>query len=135
MLFRSPGGFGTLHVRVQCPNWFDIDRVQVLLNGRKDEKLNWTRSANRDAFSNDVVKFDRKIPIEFKSDTHVIVVAAGENSVLGPVMGPEHGKRHPTAISNPIFVDADGGGFKPNGDTLGHPLPVKGGKTVEPLKE
>ena len=40
-------------------------------------------------------------------------------------MGPDQGKQHPTAISNPIFVDADGGGFKANGDTLGHPLPVK----------
>jgi hypothetical protein len=120
-----PGGFGTLHVRVQCPNWFDIDRVQVLRNGRKDEKLNWTRSANQAAFLNGVVKFERRIPIEFKTDTHLIVVAAGENSQIGPVMGPEHGKMQPTAISNPIFVDADGGGFKANGDTLGHPLPVK----------
>jgi hypothetical protein len=26
---------------------------------------------------------------------------------------------------NPVFVDVDGGGFKANRDTLGHPLPVK----------
>ena len=32
---------------------------------------------------------------------------------------------HPTAYNNPIFVDADGAGFTPNGDTLGWPLPVK----------
>jgi hypothetical protein len=126
-----PGGFATLHVRVQCPNWFDVDRVQVLLNGRKDEKLNWTRSANADAFSGEVVKFDRKIPIEFKADTHVIVVATGENSTFGDVFGSDHAKTRPTAVSNPIFVDADGGGFKANGDTLGAPLPVKGGRAVE----
>ncbi len=97
------------------------------LNGRPEPKLNWTRSANADAFSKDgaVVKFDRKIPIEFKTDTHVIVIAGSENSEIGPVMGPEFGKHKPAAISNPIFVDADGGGFKANGDTLGHPLPVK----------
>jgi hypothetical protein len=126
-----PGGFATLHVRVQCPNWFDIDRVQVLLNGRKDEKLNWTRSAHAEAFAGDVVKFDRKIPIEFKTDTHVIVVAVGENSTLGDVFGPDHAKTRPAAVSNPIFVDADGGGFKANGDTLGAPLPVKGGRTID----
>jgi hypothetical protein len=120
-----PGGFALLHVRVQCPNWFDIDRVQILLNGRKDEKLNWTRSANPDAFGNTVVKFDRRIPIELKTDTHVIAVAVGENLQLGPVMGPEHGRTRPVAVSNPIFVDVDGGGFKANGDTLGQPLPVK----------
>jgi hypothetical protein len=30
----------------------------------------------------------------------------------------------PMAVSNPIYVDVDGGGFKPNGDTLGAPLPT-----------
>jgi hypothetical protein len=32
---------------------------------------------------------------------------------------------HPFAYNNPIFVDVDGHGFKPNGDALGFPLPVK----------
>jgi hypothetical protein len=127
-----PSGYGTLHVRVQCANWLDIDRVQVLRNGRKDDQLNWTRSANPEAFSKEVVRFDRRIPIEFKQDAHVIVVAAGENSQLGAVFGPDRGKDRPAAVSNPIFVDADGGGFKPNSDTLGHPLPVKGGIPVAP---
>ena len=31
------GGRATLKVRVQCPNWFDVDRVQVFLNGRPSE--------------------------------------------------------------------------------------------------
>jgi hypothetical protein len=129
--FPLPGGFGNLHVRVQCPNWFDIDRVQLLLNGRPEKTLNWTRSANPGSFSNEVVKFDRRIPIEFSSDTHVIVIAASENSELGPVMGPEYGKHKPTAISNPIFVDVDGRGFQANRDTLGYPLPVKQQKPVQ----
>lgn len=120
-----PDGLGSLHIRVQCPNWFDIDRVQVLRNGRPDPSLNWTRAANPDFFSGSVTKFDRTIPIEFATDTHVMVIAAGESTQIGTVMGPEWGKHKPTAISNPIFVDVDGGGFKANGDTLGHPLPVK----------
>ena len=41
-------------------------------------------------------------------------------------MGPEHADDRPVAVSNPIFVDVDGNGFKPNGDSLGA-LPVKGG--------
>jgi hypothetical protein len=40
-------------------------------------------------------------------------------------MGPEHENDKPTAVSNPIFVEVDGGGFRPNKDTLGAPLPVK----------
>jgi hypothetical protein len=42
-------------------------------------------------------------------------------------MGPDHADDRPVAVSNPIFVDVDGGGFKGNGDTLGT-LPVKAGR-------
>ncbi len=30
----AAGSVLSLKVRVQCPNWFDVDRVQVFLNGR-----------------------------------------------------------------------------------------------------
>jgi hypothetical protein len=30
----------------------------------------------------------------------------------------------PVAFTNPIYVDVDGKGFQPNGDTLGRPLLV-----------
>ena len=60
-----------------------------------------------------------------------MVVAAGEGKELGPVVGPDHAKEMPTAVANPIFVDTDGGGFKPNGDMLGLPLPIGRIQTVE----
>jgi hypothetical protein len=123
----APGGEGTLKVRVQCPNWFDVDRVQVFLNGRPAEALNFTRRASSERFSDATIKFDQEIPLHLEGDTHVIVAAIGERSKLGPVMGPEHAADLPVAVSNPIFVDVDGGGFKPNGDTLGA-LPTKGGR-------
>lgn len=123
----APGGKATLSVRVQCPNWFDVDRVQVFLNGRPAEALNFTRQSASDRFSDGTVKFEQEIPLNLERDTHVIVVAIGEQSKLGPVMGPEHAADLPVAVSNPIFVDVDGGGFKANGDTLDK-LPVKGGR-------
>jgi hypothetical protein len=42
-------------------------------------------------------------------------------------MGPEHAADLPIAVSNPIFVDVDGGGLKTSSDTLGE-LPTKGGR-------
>ena len=45
-------------------------------------------------------------------------------------MGPQRGQAAPAAMSNPIFVDVDGNGFQPNGDTLDAPLPVMGGRPV-----
>ena len=46
-----------------------------------------------------------------------------ESLKLGPVMGPEWGAQQPTVVSNPVFVDVDANGFKPNKDTLDFPLP------------
>jgi hypothetical protein len=120
----ATGGTLALQVRVQCPNWFDVDRVQVFLNGRPSEALNFTRESAPSKFSSSVVKFDQEILLRLEHDTHVIVAAIGEKSKLGPVMGPDHQADRPVAVSNPIFVDVDGGGFKHNGDTLGA-LPVK----------
>ncbi len=120
------GGAATLKVRVQCPNWFDVDRVQVFLNGRASEELNFTRRSHPGRFSEATVKFDQEIPLRLERDSHVIVAVIGEQSGLGPVMGPEHANDRPVAVSNPIFVDVDGDGFKPNGDTLGA-LTVKAG--------
>lgn len=113
-----------LRVRVQCANWCDINRVQVLINGRLDPELNFTRKANPDRFSDKTTKFEGVIEVPLDGDAHLIVAAAGEGLTLGPVWGPQWGKYMPIAVSNPIFVDVDGNGFKANGDTLGAPLPV-----------
>ena len=119
------GGKGDLRVRVQCPNWLDVNRVQVFLNGRPEPKLNFTRRTTPDRFKNDVVKFEASLPLELKSDTHVIVATIQEEGRVGRVMGTEWGNLPPTAVSNPIFVDVDGRGFKANGDLLDIPLPLK----------
>ena len=113
-----------LKVRVQCPSWIDIDRIQVLVNGRALESLNFTRESHKEWFTDGVVKFDRTIPISLSEDAHLIVVAYGSDSDLkiGYGSSGQAGIR-PCAYNNPIFVDLDGNGFTPNGDTLGFPLP------------
>ena len=114
-----------LKIRVQCANWLDVDRVQVFVNGRPMPKLNFTRKDNPDAFQNGVLKFERELDFELESDAHLIVATIGDGFSLGHVMGPDHGKDKPCAVSNPIYIDLDGKGFTPNKDTLGAPLPVK----------
>jgi hypothetical protein len=121
-----------LRVRVQCPNWFDINRVQVLVNGRARNDLYFTRRANEDQFGTGPVKFDSVIPVAMDSDAHLIVVAAGEGAELGQIIGPNWGKQIPIAVSNPIFVDVDGGGFRANNDLLGVPLPLE--QTLLPIR-
>src|SRR5262249_30251350 len=122
------GGKGKLRVKVSCADWYDVDRVQVLVNGRADPKLNFTRKSHPQLFHDAPLRFEHAIDLAPERDAHLIVVALGEERRLGEVMGPFWGRQLPAAISNPIFVDVDGGGFKANGDTLGAPLPVKAGK-------
>ncbi|MFP6675591.1 MAG: hypothetical protein VB878_10990 [Pirellulaceae bacterium] len=68
----------TVHIRVQCANWFDINRVQILLNGKLDDRYNYTRREHGERFGLGVVKFDRKIELEVTQDTHIVVATTGE---------------------------------------------------------
>ena len=124
-----------LHVRVQCTDWMDIDRVQVLINGRQYPELNFTRTTHSDLFDKSVVKFDQKLRFPLSEDSHLIVVAYGENHDLKKGFGTSpQSNNKPCAYNNPIFIDIDGNGFKPNGDNLGWALPVKG-TTLETIKK
>lgn len=115
----------TASIKVQCPNWFDIDTVIVLVNGRRSDKLTFSRDTHPDMFGKDIVKFAHDVDIELTEDAHVIVLTGHRTQLIGDVMGPMWGTQHPAALNNPVFVDIDGDGFKANKDTLDIPLPVK----------
>ncbi len=122
---RGTGGV-KLKVKVQCTDWIDIDRVQVLVNGRQRNDLNFTRQNHPEMFGSGVVKFDQTLDVKLTEDAHLIVVAFGENHDLSTGYGTSvQANWKPCAYNNPIFVDVDGGGFAPNGDMLGFDLPVK----------
>ena len=113
-----------LKIRVQCSSWIDIDRIQILVNGRQVESLNFTRKSHPKLFSDEVLKFGQTIPVPLTADAHLIVVAYGENFDLKTGFGTSaQSTAKPCAYNNPIFVDLDGNGFTPNGDSLGFPLP------------
>jgi hypothetical protein len=115
-----------LKIKVQCTDWIDIDRVQILVNGRPRPDLNFTRAGAPERFQNGVVKFESEINVPLKEDSHLIVVAIGENFNLSLGYGTsDQAALRPCAFNNPIYVDVDGGGFKANGDSLGYPLALK----------
>jgi hypothetical protein len=124
-LVAAPDGKCKLSIRVQCPNWFDVNRVQVFLNGRPEKSLNFTRRERGEFFRNDVVKFEATMALELTTDAHIIVATIGEGMSIGRVMGPQWGSQPPCAVANPIFVDVDGNGFHANGDLLDVPIPLR----------
>lgn len=122
---KSGGQPVMLKVKVQCTDWLDIDRVQVLVNGRQPKELNFTRQSHPDWFGGGVVKFDRELPVTLTKDAHLIVVAINSAGDLKTWFGtsPQNALQ-PQAWHNPIYVDVDGNGFHANGDTLGFDLPT-----------
>jgi len=121
----APSANLTVSLRVQCANWFDINRVVLYVNGRPHELHDYRRETHPNLFKDGTVKFETEVELTLERDAHLIAVTQGEGLKLGPVMGPSWGDHPPTAVSNPIYVDIDNDGFVPNKDTLGHPLPVK----------
>ncbi len=122
----------TASIKVQCPNWFDIDTVIVLVNGRRRDALTFSRDTHPDMFGKDAVKFAHDVDLELTEDAHLIVLTGHRTQLIGDVMGPMWGAQHPAALNNPVFVDIDGDGFKANKDTLDIPLPVKFVAGVKP---
>jgi hypothetical protein len=129
----TKGGRLTLRVRAQCPNWMQVNRVQLFINGRPADEHNYTRRRNGQMFANGPVVFDQQISITLPTDAHLVVAITGEGAPMGDVYGPPPDADQPNvnaipvAVANPIYVDVDGDGFKPNGDMLGLPLPVQPG--------
>lgn len=118
----SAGGL-SLRVKVQTANWMDIDRVQILVNGRQPAEYNFTRQSHPAMFAKGRVQFDQTISVKLQRDAHLIVVATGEKSTLEKGWGRSwESAMHPIAYTNPIYVDVDGKGFQASGDTLGHPI-------------
>ncbi len=107
-----------VRIKVQCANYLDIDRVQILVNGVPDKRYNFTRKTHPKMFSDKVMKFNHEVVVNVTKDAHLIVVATSESTVIGPVMGPKWGKVRPIAVTNPIFIDQDGDGFKPDPKAL-----------------
>lgn len=124
---NAPSGQVEIDVTVQCPNWLDVDRLFVLVNGRIHEPLHFRKATHPNKFKSGVVRIDETLRLKLEEDAHLVVAVGGENSTLGKVHGPRWGVHQPAAFINPVYVDVDGDGFKPNGDTLGHPLPVRYG--------
>jgi len=117
-------GWIDLKIRVQAPNWIDVDRVQVLVNGRQPDESNFTAKSNPAMFRSGVVRFDETVRVQLQNDAHLIVAAVGESSTIEKGWGRDpKAKLRPVAYTNPIYVDVDGNGFQANGDNLGHPLP------------
>jgi hypothetical protein len=122
-----------IDIVVRTTDWVEIDRVQVLVNGRQPAALNFTRKSHPTLFKAGIESFRHHVSVRLHEDAHIIVAAVGEGFDLRRGWGNTwESDMHPCAFTNPIYVDTDGHGWKPNGDTLDYPLPTAKSPIPEP---
>ncbi len=96
------GGKLALSVEVQAPPWMDVSRVTVILDG--------TVVATQDlAPSTAVVRFQKTFSLAVARDGFAVVRVAGARP-MAPWVGDDRFKVYPMAVTNPIWIDADGDG-------------------------
>lgn len=113
-----------MNIEVYANTDTEIERVQVLVNGRQDKTLNFTTSSHPKLFKAEPLQFKHTFPLTLDKDANVIVVATGKIRSQNTQLTTEGRSFPPIAVTNPLFIDANGDGFIPNKDTLGQPLPV-----------
>ena len=128
---KAVNGKVNAKVKVFTSNWCPVNTVQVLVNGRVDQSLVFTKEKNPELFSGEPCVFEKDIPVSLTSDAHLIIVAYGKGETVGKVQGGVMRNVPPIAMANPVFVDVDGNGFKANMDLLDSPMPTgKSGRAI-----
>jgi hypothetical protein len=131
-VLESSDGQVTARVDIQSPEWIRVDRVDIYTNLDADDIVTHPGQAVSDPIppssshpidwqNDDLVEVARRnqshrvyqkhveIPVEVTEDAYVVVVLRGSEQSMWPVI-PNRDVR-PFAFSNPVFVDADGGGY------------------------
>lgn len=100
---RAVGGKVTVDLRVRAAPWISVSSVTLYVDGVATQEWNVPRGEAVD-------RFTATETIAVTRDATIVLRADGLDS-LAPVVGnDEHGEVLPLAITNPLFVDADGDG-------------------------
>lgn len=129
----AQSGSATLRVTLQLADWVDVDRLDIYMNvpaeglvGAPGEAVEealaptqqvdvmWDEASHRELVAQGAQPHYRwrqevEVELEVERDSYVVVVARGVNGrSMVPVLASSV---KPMAFSNPVFLDADGGGY------------------------
>jgi hypothetical protein len=99
-LAPATGGQVTAHVRVEAPTWMAFLEARLVKNG----ELAWSLPAADWTGAGGGVRLERDVPVAVDADAWLALEVTGQGS-LWPIDGDT-----PYALTNPIYVDADGDG-------------------------
>ncbi|RVU47966.1 hypothetical protein EA187_00595 [Lujinxingia sediminis] len=129
----AASGTVTLRVTLQLTDWVDVDRLDLYMNvpaeglvGAPGEAVEealaptrqvdvvWDEASHRELVAQGARAHYRwrqevEVELEVERDSYVVVIARGANGrTMVPVLASSV---KPMAFSNPVFLDADGGGY------------------------
>ena len=122
----GPGGLVTgtnasvsLSISLYAPDWLPVDEVRVVVNGAAPIPVPLA-SFVADATDSRLRKATLTVPMPAGKDAWLVVEAGVSRTQTGPYkVGTPWNKLmrgiYPIAITNPIFVDVNGGGYTPPG--------------------
>jgi hypothetical protein len=93
-----------LRVTVRAANWISVDRLTVLGPG------NTVLATRAIASSTSAVRFDESIELEVPRDGYAIIRVDGDRPMAPNVGDVGSFLVYPMAVTNPIWIDADGDG-------------------------
>lgn len=113
------GGSVTLSISLYAPDWVPVDEVRVVVNGAAPIQVplaSFTASAADYRLRTTTVT----VPMPASKDAWLVVEAGVSRSQTGPYMAGAPWNKimkgiYPIAVTNPIFVDVNGGGYTPPG--------------------
>ena len=91
-----------VQIKVQAASWVDCDRVKIVVNGDIVKVVD-VRESRRP------VRLETSVKIEIDRDAWLTLLVEGDDS-LAPVVHDASRPIRPIAVTNPVWIDADGDG-------------------------
>jgi hypothetical protein len=119
----SATGSVNLNISVQAAPWVPVDEVRIVKNGCVVQCINTTTTPAVAANPSDpygdtgVLRFDATVTQSVSGDSYFLVEASpnlpapGTNPTVDPVVNSVAEGNYPFGFTNPIFVDANSGGY------------------------
>lgn len=118
-LVPGPAATVSLSISLYAPDWVPVDEVRVVVNGAAPIPVplsSFTASATDARLRTATVS----VPMPVGKDAWLVVEAGVPRAQTGPYLAGTPWNKimkgvYPIAVTNPIFVDANGGGYTPPG--------------------
>ncbi|MCP4248861.1 MAG: CehA/McbA family metallohydrolase [bacterium] len=99
---KAADGSVELRIKIQAASWVDCDRVKIVINGDVVRELPVPDTRQ-------VERLDTTVEVAVPRDCWLTLLVEGDDS-LAPIVHDQGRPVRPLAVTNPVWIDADGDG-------------------------